>query len=413
MTAPLIAVAVSPRGWADRLHRFVADHGGARIRARVLDGRQALEEPYSVLVVDDLASFLTPRLVADLHRRGSRVLGIFDPAEEQGQVRLRRAGADRVLPITTPPEELLEAVGDLARTVREPPADPPPPPPQDARQVPAAGAAQAHPARGAGRVVAVGGPPGGCGATEVAIALADAAGEHAVVVDADAGAPAVAQRLQLALHPNLRTAVDAVQHWSGALPDTLQRPPRGRFSVLCGAGGAGEPLRGAEVADVVTELAVDHRVVLVDVGHADGPVRGGPAGEVLARADRLVAVGAPSPVGLTRLLRWLADAAAVTTAPAGVTFNRVPAGSFLRAELEAELTRTVRPAHLAFLPEDGRVRRAGWSGRVVPPGPFTRAVRDLAVWLLPEAATARTFHARDPSPRTAAAPSPPRLVERR
>lgn len=400
MTAPVIAVAVSPRAWADRLHRFVADHGGARVRARVLDGRQALDEPYTVLVVDDLTSFLTPRLVADLHARGRRVLGVYDPDEEQGRVRLARVGVDGVLAATTPPEELLDVVQELAAVAAPleaaPSRQPDGAPPGQRAAVPAG--AGAGPNEPAGTVVAIGAPPGGCGATEVTVALATVAGGAAVVVDADGAAPSVAQRLQLGLHPNLRTAVDTVQHWSGALTETLQHPRRGGFSVLAGAAAVPEQLRGSEVADVVAELSRTHRTVLVDLGHVDGPARQGPLGELLARADRVLGVGAPSPVGLTRLLGWLADTRAATDAPLAVAFNRVPPGAFVRAELETELVRTVPAAPVVFLPEDHRVRRAAWAGWPVAGGPFVRAIRQLAADLVPEGAPAPTFHAREPAP---------------
>jgi hypothetical protein len=65
---PRIAIAASPREWAQRLHRHVADHGGALVRATVLHPKDALVEDVDVLVVDDVTSFLSPRLVDELHR---------------------------------------------------------------------------------------------------------------------------------------------------------------------------------------------------------------------------------------------------------------------------------------------------------------------------------------------------------
>lgn len=393
---PPVAIAVSPRGWAEGLHRFAADHGGVRVRARVLDARQALDEPYAVLAADDLTSFLTPRLATELRRSGRRLLGVYDPVEPQGRRWLERVGADTVLPATAGPEELLAALRELAATatsttapaVGGAPASAPDPAP----------AGGASPGRGRapadrGRVTVVGAPPGGCGATEVVLALAQAlaADGGVVVVDADPASPAVAQRLGVGLHPNLRSAVDAVEHWTGEVTGTLQRPPRTRFEVLAGV-RAGADLRAGEVADVVRELAVGRREVVVDLGaraEVGGDRGTGLARALLAEADRVVAVGAPTPVGLSRLLRWLAGARAVAAAPLEVAFNRVPAGAFLRSELEAELRRTWSPAGLVFLPADGRVQRAAWAGRPVPRGPFTRAVARLAAGATPASFCAR------------------------
>ncbi|MEX0657860.1 MAG: hypothetical protein WD080_01885, partial [Egibacteraceae bacterium] len=76
---PEIALAASPRDWAQRLHRHLADHGGARVRATVLHPHDALAETYAVLVVDDTTSFLSHRLLDELRRTGRRVLGVYDP----------------------------------------------------------------------------------------------------------------------------------------------------------------------------------------------------------------------------------------------------------------------------------------------------------------------------------------------
>ena len=76
MTAPDIALAASARNWPDQLHRFVLDHGGGRIVDRVMGPDQAAETPFDILVIDDVCSFLTPRLVDVVKSRGSEVLGV-------------------------------------------------------------------------------------------------------------------------------------------------------------------------------------------------------------------------------------------------------------------------------------------------------------------------------------------------
>lgn len=399
---PEIAIVVSSRDWAEALHRFVADHGGARVRARVLDGREALDEGYAVLVAEDLTSFLTPRLMAELRRRGKRVLGVFDPVEPWGRERLRELGADDTIEATASPEEMLRAIEALAITATvdldaelvELDGAP-------AARLPAGGGAVGgagrgdsspparRPRRAPGPVVAVGGPAGAPGATEVALGLAQAAlrsGCPAVLVDADDVAPSLAQRLGLALHPNLRTAIDVVEHWSGQLSDALQTTAG--LSVLCGLPNPRDwaEVRPGEVVDVLDELAATHAAVIVNVGHrveelgglAGGPARYGVTRAVLGRADRTVGVAAPSPVGVARFLDWVADVRALSSGPVHTVVGRAPSAAFQRGELAQELARSFPPASLTFAPFDRRVVDAAWRGEPVRTGPFTRALGRLA-----------------------------------
>lgn len=383
MGAPDIAIVVSPRGWAERLHRFIADHGGARVRARVLDAREAVDHPYAVLVVEDLTSFLTPRLVAEVHERGRRVLGVFDPAEPWGRQRLEELHVDETLPADASPERFVQAIQGLAAGIeleRE-----------LATLVDEQTAIGDEDDTGRGVVTAVGGPSGGPGMTELAIGIAAAL--HArdgstVLVDADGNAPCIAQRLGLRLHPNVRTAIDAVEHRTGTLDGSLQLLPRGGPAVLAGLVDRRDvqQLRPADLLGVLEELAARRRHVVVDVGlrldgHAGPGTPGGaePLGaSVLGSADRIVGVGAPTPVGIGRLLTWAAEVRVLASAtPVSLVVNRAPRARFKRGELATEIRRTARVPVLAFVPDDRRVQQAAWDGTTVGPGPFTRAVTSL------------------------------------
>lgn len=379
MGAPDIAIVVSPRGWAERLHRFIADHGGARVRARVLDAREAVDHPYAVLVVEDLTSFLTPRLVAEVHERGRRVLGVFDPDEPWGRQRLEELHVDETLPADAPPERFVQTIQGLAAGI------------ELERELATLVDEQTDIAEeddpGRGVVTAVGGPSGGPGMTELAIEIAVAL--HArdgstVLVDADGNAPCIAQRLGMRLHPNVRTAIDAVEHRTGTLAGSLQVLPRGGPAVLAGLVDARDvqQLRPADLLGVLEELAARHRHVVVDVGgRLDGTGPGGtePLGAaVLASADRVVGVGAPTPVGVARLLTWAADVRILATAtPVSLVVNRAPRARFERGELATEIRRTAGVSILAFVPDDRRVQRAAWDGTTVGSGAFTRAVTGL------------------------------------
>lgn len=366
-----VALAVSARVWPDRLHRFLADHGGARVRAQVLAPEDALAETYEVLIIDDVSSFLTPRLVQELQRRQRLVLGVFDPADGQdGKERLRECGVDQVIESAASADEFVIAVRALValapqRRVEEP--DEP-----------------SHLTPG-GRLIAVGAPPGGCGATEVAIAIATrlSGSGPTVLIDVDEAAPSVAQRLSLRLLPNLRTAIDAVQHRRGELGRSLQAI--GDVSVLCGFSSERDriEIRPFELHDVISELRDGFRFLvanvgpLVDGGGALGGERLGLSRSVLAAADDVVGVGLGHPVSVARTIAWsIAVTSLNPEALQALLINRAPRSVYRRGEIKLEVARATGLA-VEFLPPDERVEAASWVGRPVASGRFRRAVNRL------------------------------------
>ena len=386
-----LGIAVSPRDWGERLHRFVADHGGARVRTRVMRPEDVLSEQFDVLVIDDLTSYLTRRLVQQAQADGKSVLGVYDGAEfPEGEQRLHSLGVDAVVDAHASPEEFLRVIGRIhVASVRLDLDD------ADSSVDPA----QAPEAENrGGRVTVIGGPSGGVGRTEIAVGLAGAFrydGESVALVDADDLAPSLAQRLGLALHPNLRTAVDALHHRTGGLGGSLSFPRHLKVDVLAGLANPRDwiELRSGDVIEVVRELADDRDRVVVDVGariedlsYHGGPDRNGLARAIVAAADEVVAVGVPSPVGVARLIEWLADAGSLLhQTPVHCVFNRIGKSSYQQREVTREFTRSYQAATLSFIPEDRRVFEAAWAGETVPAGPFSRAVALLAGRLAEEA----------------------------
>jgi MinD-like ATPase involved in chromosome partitioning or flagellar assembly len=240
-------------------------------------------------------------------------------------------------------------------------------------------------------VIAVAAAGGGTGATEVAIQLAAALrgrGQATVLVDADEQSPSVAQRLGLSLHPHLRTAVDAVHHGTGALTTTLRHMPTAGISVLSGLPNPRDwfELRSGEVAEVLAELASTHPYVVTNVGPRldDLPDNGGPARfgvtrATLSMADVIVLVGSTTPVGVTRIVDWMADGRSLVSGkPLHIILNQHPHGSFVISEVEVELRRSLTPQSITVAPFDKRVSRAAWDGLLVPRGPFAKAITKLA-----------------------------------
>ena len=205
-----------------------------------------------------------------------------------------------------------------------------------------------------------------------------------MLVDADDVAPAIAARLGLPIEPNLRTAIDAVEHARGDLFDSLAIDRSGALPVLAGLPNpsAWVHVRPGEVARLVQRLADDRDFVVVDgIGSLEdvgGPPRGrfAVARALAVEADVVVGVCAATPVGVARFLSWAVQVRSLAPdATLVVAVNRAPLARYRRGELFDELTRSLPPVHVAFLAEDRRVTDATWDGRLVRPGPFTRGAR--------------------------------------
>jgi MinD-like ATPase involved in chromosome partitioning or flagellar assembly len=394
-----IAIGVSHRAWAQELFRYVADHGGAVVRTRVLLEEDALQSSYAVLVLDDTASVLSARLVAELHRRDRRVIAVHAAGDHGARETLARLGVDAAVPDSATPEDLVDVIVKLAPdpgTVEDTFAE-------IARELghelPTGGepfheAPAPRPERGL--ITAVLPVSGGAGATEVALALAVALrqrGERVALVDADEVAPSLAQRVALPLVPNLRNAVDALERGVGSLQEALVALPQrdGGFDLLCGLASPRDwpGLRPDSVAEVVGELARTHGQVLVNAGPRTedvlapgGLARYGITRSMLLVADQLVLVGVATPLGVARTLDWLADHANLAKSkPLHIALNRAPSGAFKRGELEREVLRSFLPSSLHLLPADKRVEEALWNGHTVTSGPFAKATQSLAAGL--------------------------------
>jgi MinD-like ATPase involved in chromosome partitioning or flagellar assembly len=397
VTEPEVALVFSPEAWVEDLHRHLTDHGGARVRQVIMDPSLAFDEVYGTVVVSHRWPALTRTFVDVVHRRGRRILGVFDPEEPAGHEFLVSLGVDRVLPSDAPMAEFVDAFIAFTAEVQQ--------------HAPTVGAIEAAvegtpfstPATDgdqsrAWRLIAVGGTPG-AGATELAIALASMLtryGHRAVLVDADEVVPSVAQRLGLPIEPNLRSAIESVEYGMGEVNASVTRvaPDLDVVSGLPNV-GAWSQVRPTEVLDVIEAVGRLSRYVvtnvasrLEDVGRG-GRVRYGISRTVVSEASELIGVAPATPVGVTRLLGWVADVRALNAgARVHLAVNRCPRDAFRKAELDAEIRRTFEPDSLVFLPQDPRVEAAAWSGALVPNGPYAKAVAELAVRIAPPARVA-------------------------
>jgi MinD-like ATPase involved in chromosome partitioning or flagellar assembly len=358
------------------VHFFLVDHGGALVRGYVMSADDATSERADVLIIDDTSSFLTERLVVDLHRAGTRVVGVFDPIDgTTGRERLEHLGVDECVRSDSSGDSFLEVVKRLAD--RDESGDTP------SGADPAAGD-DAH-----GRLIAVGAAGGGTGATEVAIALATrlrSRAQSVALVDADDVTPSIAQRLGLPLHPNLQSAVEAMVHGS----DPLEHCVIDHSSGIGVVGGLSRPadrrrLRAPDVMGVLRSMTGRFSVVVANVSAQIGDEESRYTGATLSRrvidaARTVVLVGVASPVGMSRIAEWLGAAQLEEPrANLHVVLNRFPGGGYRSAEIVDELLRIARPRSATVIPFDRRVQRAEWRGVSVRRGPFHRAARRVAL----------------------------------
>jgi len=387
---PSLALVFSPDPWVEQLHRFLADHGGARVRLLVVDPSVLDDEEFDVLVTGDRWPSLTPALVGRMHARRVLVVGVFDPEEPAGKDHLLAVGADAVIAADASPAEIASVVTEQFAH-RSAGTRPRAPRTESGRAVPDGDLVSSL-----APILVTGSP--GSGATEVALAIGIelAARGSTLLLDARLGGAGASVRLGLPLVPNLRSAVDELL-CGGDPAECVLTLARSGLHVLTGfpnAASAGQ-VSAREVLDVVAALrpGVGRLVVL-----ADGEVR-----DALADEAVVVLVTAPTPLGVARAAGALAELGGVQRHPRHVVVNRAPQERFRVAELRAEVGVLDGVSSVHVVPDDPRVGDAAWDGVVVGDGPFSRSVAVLAALLAGDAGTRRARRRRGSRRRSGAA----------
>lgn len=355
---PEIALAASAREWPDRLHRHLLDHGGARVALRVMGPDQVTSNRYDVLLIDDISSFLTPRLVSVIKKAGCGVVGVFDPEDgSDAKRRLLECGISDVIESDATADEFLHVVRSAIQHRFD--------------SVP-----ESDDTEGGAWSIGVTGATDGVGATEVSVALARwlARSLETVLVDLDPIWPSIAPRLDLPLHPNLRTAVDMILHDSAHVSSVLHEV--GPLSVVGGLAdhGSAGPISHTEVAMLLDVMGSTREVLVADLGSL-----GNAYGAIISRFDSLALVGSGDPVGIARLLRSVDRVSALTDEDRLViVVNKTPGSRYHNSEVRAEISSAYPDLPVVLMPFDRRVSEAMWEGSLTVRGRFARSVRRMS-----------------------------------
>ncbi len=375
MAGPTIVVLVVASGaaWESPALSILGAHPGIVVLKRCVDVDDLLataaagQADVGVLGLD--APGLDVAAVDHLRGHGVRPVAVVAAeAMEAGRVRAARIGIAELVG-----DDDLRALPDAVTA---------------ADQVPVRADAEAvvpGPAPGAGgRLIAVWGPAGAPGRTTVATGIAAALARRAlrtILVDADPHAPSVGQ--QLGIVDGVSGVLAAARLTvSGELAErfpSVQRAIDSRFSVIT---GLPRPDRWVEVrpgaVEHLLETARQEAHVVVDTGssleddpaidYGARPPRNQLTLATLDLADEIVVVGAADPVGLSRLVRGLADLRElVPTTPLRVVINRMrPSLGWSEREVAGMVGGFARPVGLHFLPDDqATVDRALVAGRTL------------------------------------------------
>ena len=304
MNRPRVATVLSAREWEPRLVDAARRDPQIRIVRRAYEPQDLdRSAPLDAVVVGSETAWITSARIHSLRKTGIRVIGVYPEGDRPGRDLLHRGGVDVALPDTTPPEELL-TTASMMRCEGAP-----------ARQ---------------GKLIAVTGPRGAPGRTEVAISIGHLLAQNASValIDLDLDAPAISFRMGMQPGPDL---IDSAE----ILRTNGQRgvPQAGTPTIIAGP----RPLhRTADPKPVVADL-VDASLSNFDLTVIDaGPLN--PDLTILNTCDSIVLVCDASPISLIRASHSIGEWAGPTPE---VVINRVA------PQLEEGSARLARLARIA------------------------------------------------------------------
>lgn len=343
---PRVATVLSARPWEAELVTAAQKSAQLRMVLRAYQPGEILERvsDIDVVVAGAETSWLNTGVISRWKRSGLKVIGVYPRGDSPARRMLFDGGADEVLPDDHDAHELIKVIRFLPlgtdRSLPEP----------------------------TGVLVAIAGPRGAPGRTEVAAALGISwsSAHRTLLIDLDVMAPSIAMRLNLKPHPGLIEAIDS-SHSTGTLDKATVQKYRD-LNVVVGSRRLHDPELRLDLVEGLLDAALaTYEVVVADLGCGSEM-----DAQVLKRSDDAVLVVEGSTSGVVRAADLIAEWAG--PAPALVV-NRV--GRDKTAALAAVRTWTgLEPA--VAIPERSAVRAAGRAG-LSPDRRFMRSLRRLKV----------------------------------
>jgi MinD-like ATPase involved in chromosome partitioning or flagellar assembly len=371
--APLVR-ELQHRALGIELVRRCVDHGE-------LLGLALRDRPRAAVLSSDFP-WLDRDLVGELEDHGTTVVAI---GPDQDRARLERIGIGHLLR----PDVVADVLAARLHAIAGERSD------EDGPE-PDAGVERTR----RGRLVAVWGGPGAPGrttvASELAIGLARE-GSEVALIDGDAWAASVAQRLGLDESPSVTQAARlAGDGWPQPIDDCLQRGPAG-CAVLVGLARTElwPEVRERAWTAVLDAARARADVVVVDLAApieededlvADrSPYRRNTMTvQALREADDVLLVSAGDPIGLRRGIvahRTVSDARPEVARCTRVVVNRAPGAARRLQDCSTQVAEWTGQPPLAFLPTEAAFDRVVWEGRslhdVAPRSPWLRELRGL------------------------------------
>jgi len=437
-----VGLVASHREWRTDFARYVQDHITG-LRVRVLRDPRAIDGSLDAIIIDDSSTFLNRESLRRLSGAGVEIIGVYDPAERQGQgqAHLNRLGIADVASAEVSAAQLVELIRDVVQEPGQFEVDAdadadaeadidvdgfhgPMAPDLEAsiaiEAARSAAAARVAPRPGEERewfsppesfpspsrtehgvLITVGGPSA-LAAVEVAVGLAADLAERrgtSLIIDTDETTPLLSARLGYRLEPSVLDAMERIQDGDGDLSQAVTKPTQGSrgFTPMHVMVGIANPddwsLLGRErCADVLSRASEqwEHVVALSGpriISTPQGTDRYGASRGAVATADAVVGVFDPTPTGILHGLDWLIEARRLRQdAPVWIAFAGRPRSAFQRADLVEAITRQAGVDFISgilFVPMGPEVEKASWDGRVVVKGRFVKAIRALTEELVP------------------------------
>ncbi len=337
MRRAAVATVLTAHLWEEDFVAFLRDGAGLRVVARAYEPEEVIRRAPDVVVVGSETSWISPTHIRAWRRRGIKVLGLHPVGDGPGRELFQRGGADAILPETTSMVGLFRAVQALS--VVEPSV------------------------LAEGTLVAVTGPRGAPGRTEMALALAFGAADRQRTLLVDLDPPSIGIRLGLDPHPTLLEALDEIR--ADGVPPPVRRV--GPLSILAGVEGG--PLVAPLRWELVRASLNSFDLVVADLGpwpQNDSVIRN-------ARSAVLVCDAAPT--GMVRASAMVND---WVGPPPRVLVNRAIDGEQTRRMVRQALG--LEPA--VVIPYLEAVRSASLKGDQ-PPGLLIGQVARMGLSALP------------------------------